>query len=172
KKANVRVLRIPPAPPSPGVTDGKRAGSGLLMQTADDRVVTRDERRVVTRLAPTGAQLDDLLFAWKVAKFVKSNAIVYAREGQTVGVGAGQMSRVYSARIAGIKAADAGLVVEGSVMASDAFFPFRDGIDAAAEAGIKAVIQPGGSMRDSEVVAAADEHGIAMVFTGVRHFRH
>jgi len=172
KKANVRVLRIPPAPPSPGFIDVKRVGSGLLMQTADDRVVTRDELRVVTRLAPTGAQLDDLLFAWKVAKFVKSNAIVYAREGQTVGVGAGQMSRVYSARIAGIKAADAGLVVEGSVMASDAFFPFRDGIDAAAEAGIKAVIQPGGSMRDSEVVAAADEHGIAMVFTGVRHFRH
>ena len=172
KKANVRVLRIPMAPPSPGFIDVKRVGSGLLMQTADDRVVTRDELRVVTKLAPTGQQFDDLLFAWRVAKFVKSNAIVYAKDHRTIGVGAGQMSRVYSARIAGIKAADAGLVVEGSVMASDAFFPFRDGIDAAAAAGIKAVIQPGGSMRDAEVVAAADEHGIAMVFTGVRHFRH
>ncbi len=172
KKANVRVLRIPMAPPSPGFIDCKRVGSGLLMQTADDRVVTRDELKVVSRVAPTDAQLTDLLFAWKVAKFVKSNAIVYAKDERTVGVGAGQMSRVYSARIAGIKATDAGLVVPGSVMASDAFFPFRDGIDAAAEAGIKAVIQPGGSMRDAEVIAAADEHGIAMVFTGVRHFRH
>ena len=172
KKANVRVLRIPLAPPSPGFIDTKRVGSGLLMQTADDRVVTREELKVVTRLAPTEAQFGDLLFAWKVAKFVKSNAIVYARDLSTVGVGAGQMSRVYSARIAGIKAADAGLVVEGAVMASDAFFPFRDGIDAAAAAGIRAVIQPGGSMRDNEVIAAADEHGIAMVFTGVRHFRH
>ena len=172
KKANVRVLRIPMAAPSKQFIDTKRIGSGLLMQTADDRVVTRDELKVVTRLAPTDAQLDDLLFAWKVAKFVKSNAIVYAKDQRTIGVGAGQMSRVYSARIAGIKAGDAGLVVPGSVMASDAFFPFRDGIDAAAEAGIKAVIQPGGSMRDNEVIAAADEHGIAMVFTGVRHFRH
>jgi len=172
KKANVRVLRIPMAPPSPGFIDVKRVGSGLLMQTADDRVVTRDGLKVVTKLAPTEAQFADLLFAWKVAKFVKSNAIVYAKHNRTIGVGAGQMSRVYSARIAGIKAADADLVVEGSVMASDAFFPFRDGIDAAAAAGIKAVIQPGGSMRDAEVIAAADEHGIAMVFTGVRHFRH
>ena len=172
KKANVRVLRIPLAPASRGFIDTKRIGSGLLMQTADDRVVTRDELEVVTKLAPTEAQFTDLLFAWKVAKFVKSNAIVYAKDHRTIGVGAGQMSRVYSARIAGIKAADANLVVEGSVMASDAFFPFRDGIDAAAAAGIKAVIQPGGSMRDSEVIAAADEHGIAMVFTGVRHFRH
>jgi len=172
KKANVRVLRIPLAPPSPGFIDVKRVGSGLLMQTADDRVVTRDELKVVTRVAPSPAQLDDLLFAWKVAKFVKSNAIVYAKDQRTIGVGAGQMSRVYSARIAGIKAQDAGLDVPGSVMASDAFFPFRDGIDAAAQAGIRAVIQPGGSMRDSEVIAAADEHGIAMVFTGVRHFRH
>ena len=172
KKANVRVLRIPMAPPSPGFIDLKRVGSGLLMQTADDRVVTRDELKVVTKLAPTEQQFADLLFAWKVAKFVKSNAIVYAKDNRTIGVGAGQMSRVYSARIAGIKAADAGLVVEGSVMASDAFFPFRDGIDAAAEAGIKAGIQPGGSMRDAEVIAAADEHGIAMVFTGMRHFRH
>ncbi|MFT4179263.1 MAG: bifunctional phosphoribosylaminoimidazolecarboxamide formyltransferase/IMP cyclohydrolase [Thermomonas sp.] len=172
KKANVRVLRIPLAPPSQGFIDTKRVGSGLLMQTADDRVVTRDELKVVTKLAPTEAQFGDLLFAWKVAKFVKSNAIVYAKDSRTIGVGAGQMSRVYSARIAGIKAQDAGLQVEGSVMASDAFFPFRDGIDAAAQAGIKAVIQPGGSMRDAEVIAAADEHGIAMVFTGVRHFRH
>jgi len=172
KKANVRVLRIPFAPPVPGSIDCKRVGSGLLLQTADDRVVTRDDLKVVTKLAPTGQQFEDLLFAWKVAKFVKSNAIVYARDNRTIGVGAGQMSRVYSARIAGIKAQDAGLPVEGSVMASDAFFPFRDGIDAAAAAGIKAVIQPGGSMRDAEVIAAADEHGIAMVFTGVRHFRH
>ncbi len=172
KKANVRVLRIPLAPPSKGFIDTKRVGSGLLMQTIDDRVVTRDELKVVTKLAPTEAQFADLLFAWKVAKFVKSNAIVYAKDHRTIGVGAGQMSRVYSARIAGIKAADADLQVEGSVMASDAFFPFRDGIDAAAAAGIKAVIQPGGSMRDGEVIAAADEHGIAMVFTGVRHFRH
>ncbi|TKS52921.1 bifunctional phosphoribosylaminoimidazolecarboxamide formyltransferase/IMP cyclohydrolase [Luteimonas yindakuii] len=172
KKANVRVLKIPFAPASPGFIDTKRIGSGLLLQTVDDRVVTRDELTVVTALAPTEAQFADLLFAWKVAKFVKSNAIVYAKDHRTIGVGAGQMSRVYSARIAGIKAADAGLQVEGSVMASDAFFPFRDGIDAAAENGIKAVIQPGGSMRDGEVIAAADEHGIAMVFTGVRHFRH
>ncbi len=172
RKANVRVLRIPLAPASTGFIDTKRVGSGLLMQTADDRVVTRGELKVVTKLAPTERQFADLLFAWKVAKFVKSNAIVYARDNRTIGVGAGQMSRVYSARIAGIKAADADLAVEGSVMASDAFFPFRDGIDAAAAAGIRAVIQPGGSMRDGEVVAAADEHGIAMVFTGVRHFRH
>ncbi len=172
KKANVRVLQIPMAPVSNGFIDTKRVGSGLLLQTADDRVVTRDTLKVVSQLAPTDAQFNDLLFAWKVAKFVKSNAIVYAKDHRTIGVGAGQMSRVYSARIAGIKAVDAGLVVEGSVMASDAFFPFRDGIDAAAQAGIKAVIQPGGSMRDAEVIAAADEHGIAMVFTGVRHFRH
>ena len=172
KKANVRVLRIPLAPASTAFIDTKRVGSGLLMQTADDRIVSRDDLKVVTKLAPTEAQFADLLFAWKVAKYVKSNAIVYAKDSRTIGVGAGQMSRVYSARIAGIKAADAHLVVPGSVMASDAFFPFRDGIDAAAEAGIKAVIQPGGSMRDSEVIAAADEHGLAMVFTGVRHFRH
>lgn len=171
KKANVRVLRIPHGEGRNNM-DVKRVGSGLLMQTSDIREVTRDELKVVTKIAPTKEQLDDLLFAWRVAKFVKSNAIVYAKDHRTIGVGAGQMSRVYSARIAGIKATDAGLVVPGSVMASDAFFPFRDGIDAAAEAGIRAVIQPGGSMRDSEVIAAADEHGIAMVFTGVRHFRH
>src|SRR5690606_25140176 len=126
RKANVRVLRIPTAATTPGFVDSKRVGSGLLLQSADDRVVTRDELKVVTRLTPTDAQFADLLFAWKVAKFVKSNAIVYARDNRTIGVGAGQMSRVYSARIAGIKATDAGLVVPGSVMASDAFFPFRD----------------------------------------------
>jgi phosphoribosylaminoimidazolecarboxamide formyltransferase/IMP cyclohydrolase len=171
KKANVRVLRIPHGDGRNNM-DVKRVGSGLLMQTADIREVTADELKVVTKIAPTAEQLGDLLFAWRVAKFVKSNAIVYAKDLCTVGVGAGQMSRVYSARIAGIKAGDAGLAVPGSVMASDAFFPFRDGIDAAAEAGIKAVIQPGGSMRDQEVIDAANEHGLAMVFTGVRHFRH
>ncbi|KAF1687207.1 bifunctional phosphoribosylaminoimidazolecarboxamide formyltransferase/inosine monophosphate cyclohydrolase [Pseudoxanthomonas broegbernensis] len=171
KKANVRVLEIP-AGDGMNNYDSKRIGSGLLLQSADNRGMARDALKVATKLAPSEAQFADLLFAWKVAKFVKSNAIVYARDHRTVGVGAGQMSRVYSARIAGIKAADAGLQVEGSVMASDAFFPFRDGIDAAAAAGIKAVIQPGGSMRDAEVIAAADEHGIAMVFTGIRHFRH
>lgn len=171
KKANVRVLRIPHGEGRNNF-DIKRVGSGLLMQTSDIREVTPGELKVVSKLAPTAEQMADLLFAWRVAKFVKSNAIVYAKDHRTIGVGAGQMSRVYSARIAGIKATDAGLVVPGSVMASDAFFPFRDGIDAAAEAGIKAVIQPGGSMRDGEVIAAADEHGIAMVFTGVRHFRH
>jgi phosphoribosylaminoimidazolecarboxamide formyltransferase/IMP cyclohydrolase len=171
KKANVRVLRIPHGDGRNNM-DVKRVGSGLLMQTADIREVTADELKVVTKIAPTAEQLGDLLFAWRVAKFVKSNAIVYAKDLCTVGVGAGQMSRVYSARIAGIKAGDAGLVVPGSVMASDAFFPFRDGIDAAAEAGIRAVIQPGGSMRDQEVIDAANEHGLAMVFTGVRHFRH
>ncbi|MGY3267023.1 bifunctional phosphoribosylaminoimidazolecarboxamide formyltransferase/IMP cyclohydrolase [Lysobacter sp. HA35] len=171
KKANVRVLRIPHGDGRNNV-DVKRVGSGLLMQTADIREVTRDELKVVTKLAPNDAQMADLLFAWRVAKFVKSNAIVYAKDHRTVGVGAGQMSRVVSAKIAALKAEEAGLVVPGSVMASDAFFPFRDGIDAAAAAGIKAVIQPGGSMRDAEVIAAADEHGLAMVFTGIRHFRH
>ncbi|MCD9033928.1 bifunctional phosphoribosylaminoimidazolecarboxamide formyltransferase/IMP cyclohydrolase [Luteimonas sp. Y-2-2-4F] len=171
KKANVRVLRIPAGDGAYGI-DSKRVGSGLLLQTSDARAVGRDDLKVVTQRSPSEAQFADLLFAWKVAKYVKSNAIVYARDSRTIGVGAGQMSRVYSARIAGIKAADAQLAVEGSVMASDAFFPFRDGIDAAAAAGVKAVIQPGGSMRDGEVIAAADEHGIAMVFTGVRHFRH
>ncbi len=171
KKANVRVLRIPHGEGRNAI-DIKRVGSGLLVQTADIREVARDELKVVTQRAPTEAELADLLFAWRVAKFVKSNAIVYAKDGRTVGVGAGQMSRVVSAKIAALKAEEAGLAVPGSVMASDAFFPFRDGIDAAAAAGIRAVIQPGGSMRDPEVIAAADEHGIAMVFTGIRHFRH
>ncbi|MCP4042900.1 MAG: bifunctional phosphoribosylaminoimidazolecarboxamide formyltransferase/IMP cyclohydrolase, partial [Gammaproteobacteria bacterium] len=135
-------------------------------------MVRPGEVKVVTRRTPSEAEMRDLMFAWKVCKFVKSNAIVYCRDGMTIGVGAGQMSRVYSARIAAIKAADEGLEVKGSVMASDAFFPFRDGIDAAAEVGITAVIEPGGSMRDEEVIAAADEHGMTMVFTGMRHFRH
>ncbi len=150
----------------------KRVGGGLLVQDADELCLNDDALRVVSKLAPTDEQMQDLLFAWKVAWFTKSNAIVYARDLQTIGVGAGQMSRVVSAKIAGLKAAEEGLTVPGSVMASDAFFPFRDGIDAAAQAGIAAVIQPGGSMRDQEVIDAADEHGIAMVFTGVRHFRH
>jgi len=171
KKANVRVLRIPHGEGRNNF-DIKRVGSGLLMQTSDNRDVTRDELRIVTRRAPTPAELDDLLFAWRIAKYVKSNAIVYARGHRTIGVGAGQMSRIVSAKIAALKAEEAGLVVPGSAMASDAFFPFRDGIDAAASAGIRAVIQPGGSMRDAEVIAAADEHDLAMVFTGVRHFRH
>ena len=145
---------------------------GYELQDADGLLFERDKLQVVTETQPDGTQLQDLLFAWRVAKYVKSNAIVYARDGRTIGVGAGQMSRVDSARIAGIKARDAGLDVAGSVMASDAFFPFRDGLDAAAEAGVKAVIQPGGSIRDDEVIAAADEAGIAMVFTGIRHFHH
>lgn len=152
--------------------DYKRVNGGLLIQDCDIGMVSEQDLKVVTRRQPSDAELSDLLFAWKVGKFVKSNAIVYCKEGMTIGVGAGQMSRVYSARIAAIKAADAGLTVAGSVMASDAFFPFRDGLDSAAEVGITAVIQPGGSMRDQEVIDAADEHGIAMVFTGMRHFRH
>jgi phosphoribosylaminoimidazolecarboxamide formyltransferase/IMP cyclohydrolase len=172
-KENVRLLECGPwSAVRSAAFDYKRVCGGLLVQDRDDGLVLRAELEVVTRRAPTEAQLDDLLFAWKVAKFVKSNAIVYARDGMTIGVGAGQMSRVYSARIAGIKAADEKLQVQGSVLASDAFFPFRDGIDAAAQAGISAIIEPGGSMRDGEVIAAADEHDIAMVFTGMRHFRH
>lgn len=152
--------------------DFKRVNGGLLVQDTDQGSVTSDELKVVTKRQPTADEMRDLQFCWKVAKFVKSNAIVYVKNSSTIGVGAGQMSRVYSAKVAGIKAADENLEVKGSVMASDAFFPFRDGLDAAAEAGITAVIQPGGSMRDDEVIAAADEHNIAMVFTGMRHFRH
>lgn len=150
----------------------KRVTGGLLIQDKDLGAVNTDDLKVVTDRAPTEQELIDLAFAWKVAKYVKSNAIVYAKDGRTIGVGAGQMSRVYSAKIAGIKAADENLKVKGSVMSSDAFFPFRDGIDAAAAAGITAVIQPGGSMRDEEVIQAANEAGIAMVFTGMRHFLH
>ena len=142
------------------------------MQTSDDVCLNEAALTVVTRRAPTPGEMRDLLFAWRVAWFVKSNAIVYAKDGATIGVGAGQMSRVVSARIAAMKAADEGLVVAGSVMASDAFFPFRDSIDAAASAGVTAVIQPGGSIRDDEVIAAADERGLAMLVTGLRHFRH
>jgi len=172
-KQNIRVLSC--GTWSSATTTGfdfKRVADGLLVQDKDTGAITAADLTVVSKRAPSPQELADLLFAWKVAKFVKSNAIVYCKNGQTIGVGAGQMSRVYSAKIAGIKATDAGLVVPGSAMASDAFFPFRDGIDAAAEAGITAIIQPGGSVRDDEVIAAANEHQIAMVFTGMRHFRH
>lgn len=173
KKANVRLLSCGSFPEQQAQgLDYKRVTGGLLIQDRDTALVSEDELTVVTSKAPTEQQMQDLRFAWRVAKFVKSNAIVYVSKQQTIGIGAGQMSRVVSSRIAGIKAEDAGLTVPGAVMASDAFFPFRDGLDAAAEAGISAVIQPGGSMRDDEVIAAANEHGIAMVFTGMRHFRH
>ena len=169
-KKNVRLLECGKWNGSVAQLDMKRVAGGLLVQDSD--VLLHGELKTVTQRAPTAQEMDDLLFAWRVAKFVKSNAIVYAKDRMTIGVGAGQMSRINSARIAAIKAEHAGLPVPGSVMASDAFFPFRDGIDQAATAGIKAVIQPGGSMRDDEVIAAANEHGIAMVFTGIRHFRH
>jgi phosphoribosylaminoimidazolecarboxamide formyltransferase/IMP cyclohydrolase len=169
-KKNVRLLECGAWSGCVAQMDMKRVAGGLLVQDAD--ILLHGDLKVVTKRAPTPKEMEDLLFAWRVAKFVKSNAIVYAKDRMTIGVGAGQMSRVNSARIAAIKAEQASLVVPGSVMASDAFFPFRDGLDNAAAAGITAVIQPGGSMRDEEVIAAADEHGIAMVFTGVRHFRH
>ncbi len=171
-KPNVRVLACGELNKPQQAWDFKRVTGGLLVQDRDLGMVTPDQLKVVSKRVPTEEEMRDLLFAWKVAKFVKSNAIVYAKDAMTIGIGAGQMSRVYSAKIAGIKAADEGLEVRGSVMASDAFFPFRDGIDAAAEAGITAVIHPGGSIRDDEVIAAADEHGMAMVLTGMRHFRH
>ena len=172
-KGNVRVLTCGPFNDERiAGWDYKRVNAGLLVQDRDLGMVDESSLQMVTERSPEQDELEDLLFAWEVAKYVKSNAIVYARAGRTIGVGAGQMSRVYSAKIAGIKAADEGLEVKGSVMASDAFFPFRDGIDAAAAAGITAGIQPGGSMRDQEVIDAANEHGIAMVFTGMRHFRH
>ena len=169
-KQNVRVLSTGDLAETGSGYDYKRVNGGLLVQDRD--LQSTADWRVVSQVKPTAEQERDLKFAWTVAKFVKSNAIVYAKNEMTIGVGAGQMSRVYSAKIAGIKASDEGLTVPGSVMASDAFFPFRDGIDAAAEAGIAAVVQPGGSMRDEEVIAAADEHGLAMIFTGMRHFRH
>ena len=171
-KPNVRVLECGQWGESLPALDFKRINGGLLVQDRDLGMVKESDLKVVSKRQPTEDELRDLQFAWKVAKFVKSNAIVYVKNSMTIGVGAGQMSRVYSAKVAGIKAADENLQVAGSVMASDAFFPFRDGIDAAHEAGITAVIQPGGSMRDDEVIAAADEHGMAMVFTGMRHFRH
>jgi phosphoribosylaminoimidazolecarboxamide formyltransferase/IMP cyclohydrolase len=172
-KQNVRVLDCGqwPAAAQPG-WDFKRVVGGLLIQDRDEGRIAASDLRVVTKRAPSEQEIADLLFAWKAVKFVKSNAMVYCKNGQTVGIGAGQMSRVYSARIAAIKAADEGLEIKGSVLASDAFLPFRDGLDSAAEVGVTALIQPGGSMRDNEVIAAADEHGIAMVFTGMRHFRH
>ncbi|MCE1163655.1 MAG: bifunctional phosphoribosylaminoimidazolecarboxamide formyltransferase/IMP cyclohydrolase, partial [Thiomonas sp.] len=170
-KKNVRLLACGAWPAQPGQRlDYKRVTGGLLVQGAD--LLLSGDIQVVSKRQPSADEMRDLLFAWRVAKFVKSNAIVYAKDNATIGVGAGQMSRVNSARIAAIKAEHAGLPVPGSVMASDAFFPFRDGIDNAAQAGISAVIQPGGSMRDAEVIAAADEHGMAMVLTGMRHFRH
>ena len=172
EKKNVRLLECGQWSSPTAALDYKRVNGGLLVQDRDLGMVDAADLQVVSKVQPTEQQLKDLLFAWKVAKFVKSNAIIYANNGQTVGVGAGQMSRVNSARIAAIKAEHAGLEVKGSVMASDAFFPFRDGIDSAGERGIAAVIQPGGSIRDEEVIAAADEHGMAMVFTGMRHFRH
>ena len=170
-KQNVRLLEVP-LTTAMNALDFKRVGGGVLMQSQDAKNVTPAEVRVVTKLAPTAQQMDDLMFAWKVAKFVKSNAIVFCGGGMTLGVGAGQMSRVDSARIASIKATNGGLSLLGSVVASDAFFPFRDGLDVVIDAGAACVIQPGGSMRDDEVIAAADERGIAMVFTGARHFRH
>ena len=174
KKVNVRVLEValPAMAAATAALDWKRVGGGFLVQAPDHRNVMDAELKVVTRVAPTAAQRVDLLFAWRVAKFVKSNAIVYCRDGRTLGIGAGQMSRVDATKIAAIKAASAGLSLAGSVVASDAFFPFRDGLDVVADNGALAVIQPGGSMRDAEVIAAADERGIAMVCTGVRHFRH
>ena len=173
EKKNVRVLATGEiGGANCGTYDFKKVSGGLLVQSSDDGAVSAAELKVVTRKAPTPDQMRDLLFAWKVVKYVKSNAIIFCKNNMTVGIGAGQMSRVYSTKIAAIKARDEGLTVAGSVMASDAFFPFRDGIDAAAEHDIAAIIQPGGSIRDEEVIAAADEHGLAMVFTGMRHFRH
>ncbi len=178
-KVNVRILQI--ALPPGGSTDWdngrnlmdvKRVGSGLLMQTADNKELSLADLKVVTKKSPTEAELQDLLFAWKVAKYVKSNAIVFCKNGMTMGVGAGQMSRLDSARIASIKAQHANLSLAGTVVASDAFFPFRDGLDVVVDAGATCVAQPGGSMRDQEVIDAANERGVAMVFTGVRHFRH
>jgi len=172
-KKNVRLLECGTwGDQRPQDFDYKRVNGGLLIQDRDNGMITEEDLKVVSKRVPTQIEMTDMLFAWKVAKMVKSNAIIYAKNNQTVGVGAGQMSRINSARIAGIKAEHAGLEVVGAVMASDAFFPFRDGIDNAGQAGISCIIQPGGSMRDDEVIAAADEHGMAMVFTGMRHFRH
>ena len=175
-KKNVRVLETGELQDSRAgrapAFDFKKVSGGLLVQNTDLGTISENDLKVVTKLAPTPEQIKDMLFAWTVVKYVKSNAIIFCKDNMTIGVGAGQMSRVYSTKIAAIKAADEGLEIKGSVMASDAFFPFRDGIDAAAETGISAIIQPGGSMRDDEVIEAANEHGLAMVFTGMRHFRH
>ena len=172
QKENIRVLECGDLEKAQQSFDYKKISGGLLIQDKDLTLLNSSDMKCVSSLSPTELQMNDLLFAWKVAKYVKSNAIVYAKDQMTIGVGAGQMSRVYSAKIASIKAADENLEVKGSVMASDAFFPFRDGIDAAAQVGITAIIHPGGSMRDEEVISAANEHGIAMVFTGMRHFKH
>ena len=172
EKKNVRVLATGDWTAPVDSLEIKKVSGGLLVQGSDLGRITADDLKVVTKKAPTPEQLEDMLFAWTIVKYVKSNAIIFCKDKATIGVGAGQMSRVYSTKIAALKAADEGLVVKGSVMASDAFFPFRDGIDTAAETGIAAIIQPGGSMRDDEVIQAADEHGLAMVFTGMRHFRH
>jgi len=172
EKPNVRVLKVQA---EQNVSSGavyQSVGGGMLVQQNDSRIVSASELNVVTKIAPDDSQIRDLLFAWKVVKYVKSNAIVFCKDGASIGIGAGQMSRVYSAKIAAIKAADAELDLASTVMASDAFFPFRDTVDQAAEYGVKAIIQPGGSMRDQESIDAADDQGIAMVFTGVRHFRH
>lgn len=175
-KKNVRVLEIGAESRAPARAptgfDFKKVSGGLLVQTSDRGIITADDLKVVTEKTPTAEQIQDMLFAWTVVKYVKSNAIIFCKDKMTIGIGAGQMSRVYSTKIAAIKAADEGLEIGGSVMASDAFFPFRDGIDAAAKTGISAIIQPGGSMRDEETIEAANEHGLAMVFTGMRHFRH
>ena len=172
-KKNVRLLECGTwGEQRPQDFDYKRVNGGLLIQDRDNGMITEQDLKVVSKRVPTNSEMTDMLFAWKVAKMVKSNAIIYAKNNQTVGVGAGQMSRINSARIAGIKAEHAGLEVVGAVMASDAFFPFRDGVDNAGAAGISCIIQPGGSMRDEEVIAAANEHGMAMVLTGMRHFRH
>jgi phosphoribosylaminoimidazolecarboxamide formyltransferase/IMP cyclohydrolase len=172
-KKNVRLLECGAwGSQRPQDFDYKRVNGGLLIQDRDNGMIAEQDLKIVSERAPSEAEMNDMLFAWKVAKMVKSNAIIYARNNQSIGVGAGQMSRINSARIAGIKAEHAGLEVKGAVMASDAFFPFRDGIDNADAAGISCIIQPGGSMRDDEVIAAANEHGMAMVFTGMRHFRH
>ncbi|MDB4849728.1 bifunctional phosphoribosylaminoimidazolecarboxamide formyltransferase/IMP cyclohydrolase [bacterium] len=172
QKENIRVLECGDLKKAKQSFDFKKISGGLLIQDKDLAILSSSDLKCVSSIQPTDSQMRDLLFAWKVAKYVKSNAIVYAKNQMTIGVGAGQMSRIYSAKIAGIKASDENLEVSGSVMASDAFFPFRDGIDAAAKAGIKAIIHPGGSMRDDEVIAAANEHSIAMIFTGIRHFKH
>jgi len=172
RRENVRVLTTGGLKPSNIRHEYRSVNGGLLVQTRDEGMITRSDLKIATKRQPTDAEVADLLFAWQVCKYVKSNAIVYVRDRTTLGVGAGQMSRVVSSRIAAMKAKDEGLLVAGAVMASDAFFPFRDGLDVAAEFGIKAVIQPGGSVRDNEVIAAADEHGMAMVLTGMRHFRH
>ena len=171
-KPNTRVLDCSNTTAANHGFDLRKVSGGILVQDQDNAIVEASDLKIVTKRQPSEQEIRDLLFAWKIVKFVKSNAIVYVRDERSIGIGAGQMSRVYSAKIAGIKASDENLVVEGSVMASDAFFPFRDGLDAANQAGISAVIQPGGSRNDNEIIAAADEHGMAMVFTGIRHFRH